>query len=291
MAVPHSEAPRLPGTALIAASSVLFAAMAVLARTLAGAMSAGQLVVIRFAFGLVAVGALFAVRRKGPRMPRLGLLALRGLLGGSAVYFYFLAIETVGVGPATLLNYTAPAYAAVFAVLFLRERVSAHLIGALVLATAGAMVVAASTLGEHPFTLAGGAWAGLLSALLAGAAMVSVRGLRHDTDAPTVFLSFCVFGGLVGLPFAAARWVPLTWALLWPALGVGLLSFVAQLLYTHAFAYVTASVGSAVTQLTPVVSWALAVLLLDEPARPLTLLGAVVCLAGVLWGALAGRRH
>ncbi|MHB8874560.1 MAG: DMT family transporter [Myxococcaceae bacterium] len=277
--------------ALIALSSVLFAFMAVLARTLAGQMSAGQLVVIRFLVGLCGVAVVFALRRRGPVAPRPGLLLLRGLLGGLAVYFYFLAIETVGVGPATLLNYTAPVYAAVFAAIFLGERSTWATAGALLLATAGAAVVAWSTLDPtRPFSLAGGAWAGMLSAILAGAAMVSIRSLRGDTDAPTVFLSFCAFGALVGLPFAVGRWTPLTPSLLLPALGVGVLAFAAQLLFTYAFAFVSASSGSAATQVTPLVSWVLAVALLHEVPRPLTIVGALVCVSGVLWGAVGARR-
>ena len=92
----HGGAPLfgLSGTTLIAASSVLFAAMAVLARTLAGAMPASQLVVIRFAVGLVGIAAVFVVRRRGPSIPRFGLWAVRGLFGGAAVYCYFVAIKT-----------------------------------------------------------------------------------------------------------------------------------------------------------------------------------------------------
>lgn len=279
------------GTALIALSSLLFAGMAVLARVASGRISTGQLVVIRFAIGLLGVGAVFALRRQGPRIPRPGLWALRGLFGGGAVYCYFLAIDRVGVGPATLMNYAAPCYAALFAVLFLRERPNVHLVSGLVAATLGAALVAVSTADpSRPFSLNVGAWAGILSAVLSGAAMTTVRGLRSDTDAPTVLFSFCLFGALIGLPEAIARWQPLSADLAWPALGVGVLSFAAQMLFTYAFAFVTAASGSATTQLTPVISWALGTTLLGEAVRPLSVLGALVCMGGVFWGAVAGWR-
>lgn len=280
----------LSGTSLIAISSVLFAGMAVLARLVAGKVPVGQLVVIRFVIGLLGVGSLFLVRGKGPRAPRPFLWMLRGLFGGLAVYFYFVAIEQLGVGPATVLNYSAPIHAALFGVIFLRERVTPHLVSGLAIATCGAALVVTGTLDlSKPFSLGPGVLAGLASAVFSGAAMAVIRSLRSDTDAATVFFSFCLFGCIVGSLFSGGRWEPLTSETMWPALGVGLLSLVAQLLFTHAFAYVTAAVGAATTQLTPAISWLLAVWLMDEPVKPITAVGAFVCVAGVLWGVSAGR--
>lgn len=273
------------GPGLVAASSLVFAIMAVVARTLSGRVPAAQLGFIRFAVGLGCAGLLFAYERKWPRFRRPGLLVLRGLWGAAAVYCYFLAIHALGVGPATLLNYVSPVYAAVFASFFLGERPKVSLWLGLVIATAGAGLVAYSTLsGPGSFSWSLGAVAGLISPLLAGAAMTSVRALRQDTDAPTVFLAFCGVGALLGLPLSWSNWTPLSPALLWPSVAVGLLAFVGQMLFTYAFGYVSASAGSAVTQLTPVFSWALAALFLDEVPRPLTAAGAVVCVLGVLLG-------
>ena len=277
------------GTGLMAIASVLFAAMAVLTRSVSGQMSSGQLVVIRFSIGLVGVAAIFAWRRQGPRMPRPGMLAMRGLLGGASVYCYFVAIERLGVGPATLLNYSSPVYAAPFAFLFLGERPRAHLWVGLGVASVGACLVAYSTVDpSRPFHLGVGAWAGLASSVLSGAAMTGIRSLRKDTDATTIFMSFCVFGGLIALPFALRAWTPMTPALWVPAIGVGVLSLLAQLVFTYAFGFVTAAAGSATTQLTPALSWLMAILFLREQAKALTFLGALLCFAGVLWGATAG---
>ena len=76
------------------------------------------------------------------------------------------------------------------------------------------------------------------------------------------------------------------------ATAVSVTSFAAQMLFTYAFKYVSATAGSAGNQLTPAVSWALGVSLLGESLTPLALIGAVVCAAGVLWGAgIAMRRE
>jgi drug/metabolite transporter (DMT)-like permease len=276
------------GVPVIALASVFFAAMAVAARSLAPVLSPGQLVLARFVVGLAVTGVWFAARRTPPRAGRPLLWAMRGVLGGGAVYFYFLSIERLGVGPATVLNYTSPVWAAAFGAWFLRERVGGHTLLGVAVATVGAGLVVGSTLESGPgapaLLLGAGAWAGVVSALLGGGAQTVIRALRRDTDAASIFFSFCLFGLLWALPFAVADWRPVPASAWGPVLLMGLLSAVAQVLFTYAFAYTTAAVGSATTQLTPALSWVLGVLVLDEHMAPLALGGAALCAAGVLWG-------
>ena len=114
--------------------------------------------------------------------------------------------------------------------------------------------------------------------------MTGVHALRRDTDASTVFFAFCLFGAILSAPLAMGVWVPLGGSLLWRVFAVGAFSFGAQMLFTWGMGFTTASRGSATTQLTPVVTWVLSVLLLDEWPHALTLTGAVLCLVGVLIG-------
>ena len=81
-------------------------------------------------------------------------------------------------------------------------------------------------------------------------------------------------------------WVPLEGALLPLALLMGLLSVGGQLLFTYGMGFTTATSGSATTQLVPVLAWFFGVTLLSEPVLPLSALGAVLCVGGVLLGAL-----
>ncbi len=235
---------------MMAASSVFFGGMAVMVRGLSSSLSAGQLVLFRFAVGLFAMAAYFAARRRGPEIPRVGPWLMRGAFGGVAVYLYFVAVGELGAGPATVLNNSSPVYAALFATFFLRERPNAHLWLGLGLATFGSMLVIASTVTPGSFTLSGGALAGLLAGVFGGASAAVIRSLRRDTEATSVFLSFCIFGVLVGGPMAAVHWRPVGGEALLLAVAVGLVSLAAQLLYTYAFAFVNVAVGKAITQLT-----------------------------------------
>ncbi len=276
---------RYRGIPLLVFSSFLFALMALCTRLLSGRLSPGQVASGRFLIGLLFLACYFPALGRRPRYGRFSLWAMRGVFGGAAVYFYFVAIDRMTVGPAVLLNSCWPIYAAIIGWLFLKERVTGPLFAGLVLTTVGAGLVIWSSVGDGVSLSMGlGAWAGMASAVLGGAAVVVVRALRHDTDSATVFLSFCLFGLLFSLPFAVQDWRPLTWDVALPLLGVGLTSVVAQMTFTHAFGYVTAAAGGVATQLTPAFSWVMGAVLLGEQVSPLAVSGALVCVAGVLWG-------
>jgi drug/metabolite transporter (DMT)-like permease len=276
---------RLRGSPLLVVSSLMFAVMALCARTVAGRLSVGQVVCARFAIGLVFLAFYFPLIGSRPRMGRPGLWALRGIFGGGSVYFYFMAIDRLAVGPATLLNACWPICAAILGIFILKEQVNGYLASGLVATTVGAGLVIWSTVqGGLGLTLGVGAWAGALSAVLSGAAVIALRALRGDTDAASIFLSFNFFGLLFGLPFALQDWRPLGWDLVLPLLGVGMASVVAQMIFTYAMGYVTAAAGGITTQLTPAFSWLLGALLLGEPIQPLSVVGSLICMGGVLWG-------
>ena len=114
--------------------------------------------------------------------------------------------------------------------------------------------------------------------------MTGVHALRKDTDASTVFFAFCLVGFLIAAPISSAGWVPLEGSTLLRVIGIGVLSFCAQMLFSFGMGFTTASRGSATTQLVPVVTWGLSILVLSDWPNPLTLAGAVFCLGGVLIG-------
>ena len=82
-----------------------------------------EIAFVRFAVGLVACAASRRTRVRMRARNKLGLV-MRGAYGGAAVLFYFLGIAHLPVGIATLLNYTAPVFTAIYAALFLGEAIT-----------------------------------------------------------------------------------------------------------------------------------------------------------------------
>ena len=75
---------------------------------------------------------------------------------------------------------------------------------------------------------------------------------------------------------------PAEWAAL---VTVGLISVLAQLLMTYALRFVRAAVAGVIAQFTPVAAITMGWLFLDEHIAGLALIGAMITLAGVTWGA------
>jgi drug/metabolite transporter (DMT)-like permease len=278
-----SEGHTSAATAWMTLAALLFAAMALLAKAAAGRLPGPEVACVRFLVGLV--GVAVAATRFRLRAHNWRGLFWRGAFGGTAVLCYFLAIEHLSVGMATLLNYTAPVFAALWAWLFLKEQIAAATVGALAITTTGVALVLVGN--APPGALVVGRWelVGMLSSVLSGAAVATIREVRRTDGSWEIFAAFCLAGAIfTGIP-ASQRWVPPTgreWALL---VAVGVTSLCAQLLMTYALRYLKASVAGVLFQLTPVATLVLDHFLFGTQPRGLAVAGAAITLAGVSWGA------
>ena len=281
--------PRSP-LAIVAGSALSFAAMAFAAKLATRTLPGDEVAFLRFLLMLAPFAVSPALVRRALTVQRVDLLVYRGVFGGTAVLLYFLAIEHVPVGTATLLNYSSPVWAVLFAAAFLGERVQARLLAPLALALVGVFLVSGvSANGAGTFRL--GLWegAGLLSSVLSGAAVTAIRAARRTEGSWAIYGSFTVCGLLVTAPFALAgfRWPSaFEWGLL---VAVGATSVAAQLLMTYAYRWVTNLQAGIMAQLTVVASMALGALFLDERLAPAQLLGAALAIAGVI-GVIALHR-
>jgi drug/metabolite transporter (DMT)-like permease len=283
-----SDALRARARLLLFGSSIFFGLSAVLVRlaTRVG-MNGGQVTLVRFSFGLAAIVGVFLARPGTFRPVRHGLLVSRGAFGAAAALLYFLAIERIPAGDATLLNNTFPIWAVLLSLVLLNERPTIHLAIALAIASAGVFLV----LGGGGGVRLGLGWGELLavaSAITGGAAVTSMRALRATDNAPTIFFAFAVGGVLISLPYALGSW-PTGWAPYAAALGVGVAAFLAQLLMTEAYGALSVPEAALWQQLTPIASylWALT---LGERIGVATVLGVLLGVAGIVYGSLLGHR-
>ena len=281
---------RPPAVAALVAAALVFAAMALATKLAAARLPGPQIAFVRFLIGL---GACAAARtRVRMRANNKVGLVMRGAYGGAAVLFYFIGIAHLPVGIATLLNYTAPVFTAIYAALFLGESITRATLGALGLTSVGVVMVMQGT--APAGSLAFGPWqlVGVLSAMLSGAAVATIREVRKTDGSWEIFTAFCVAGAAISAGPALHGWVsptPREWGIL---VVVGLTSVVGQLLMTHSLRYVRAAVGGVIIQLTPVTSLALGWFILGDRIGGLAIAGAALTLAGVSVGAyLASGRE
>lgn len=286
------KAKRLAARGQLFASGALFGLMAALARLASrdgAGFTAAQMTTVRFAVGAAMILALFRLRPGTFRPVRRGLLVARGLQGGLAVLLYFVALARIPAGQATLLNNLFPVFAVAISVFALGERPTVHLALALALVTLGVGLVLAPGAGALLRVADAGVLAGLASAVLGGGAVVAIRALRPTDNAPTIFFAFCLGGLVTAAPFSGGPWPtdPRLWAL---AVAVGVLSFFAQILMTHAYGVFTVAEAALWQQLGPAASFLWALLILGERLSPLGACGLVLGACGVVYGSVLGHR-
>jgi drug/metabolite transporter (DMT)-like permease len=269
---------------MLVVSAMIFGAMAFVAKRVSARLPGPEVAFVRFVIGIAAVAVAVAAGTRLRPVNWVGL-ALRGLFGGVAVLLYFMAIQHLPVGTATLLNYTAPVFTALFARLFLGEHASPRTIAALFITFTGVVLVLHGN--AAPGELGFGRWqaCGLASAVLSGAAITTIRAVRRTDGSWEIFGAFCVVGALATAPQGLGGWraPDRTESVL--LLGVGLLAVLAQVLFIHALRYVRAATSGVISQLTPVTALLLGVVFLAEPVSALSLFGSALTLAAVAWGA------
>jgi drug/metabolite transporter (DMT)-like permease len=293
------------GTALAVASAACFGLAGPLASgLLATGWSPGAVVLARIALAALVVAPLAAHALRGrwrALRANAGLVVFYGAVPiAGAQFAYFSAVARMDVGPALLIEYTAPA--AVVAWLWLRrgERPSPTTLGGAAVAAVGLAFVL--DLGSG----AGLALGGVLWALgaMVGAAVYFVLSARPDSGLPPQALAgggllaaavgLALLGAIGVLPLRATTDAPayaggtVAWWL--PLLGLGIV--------TAAIAYVTgiaagrrlgSRVASFVALLEVVAAVAAAWLLLDQLPSAQQLAGGGLVLAGVVLVKLGER--
>ncbi|HVG22947.1 MAG TPA: DMT family transporter [Thermoanaerobaculia bacterium] len=269
--------------ALMVASAVLFGFMAFAAKLASARLSGAQVAMIRFATGALPALLIPRYRKSALTFQRWDLLLYRGFFGGLAVLCYFVAIEHIHVGVATLLNYTAPLFSGIFSILFLRERISPKVLIPMPVALAGVFLVVHAN-ARHGALLGFGTWelVGALSAVFSGAAVTAMRAARQGENSWAVYTSFCLLGTLLTAPLAIATWKNPS-ADEWISLGAtSLFAIGAQLLLTFSLRWVDAMTVGVISQLAVVVAMILGITVLHEKLNLLALGGAALTIGGVI---------
>ncbi len=280
------------------ASATAFGLSGSLARGLLDAgWSAGAIVLIRLSLGALVV-APFAVRalrgRRGALREHAGFILLFGALPVAAAQFgYFSAVQRMDVGPALLIEYTAPAAVVVWLWLRHDERPRALTVAGAGLAAVG-LVLVLDLLSGADLAPLGVLWA--LCAMV-GAASYFVLAAKERPGLPPVALAGAglAAGALVLGALGVIGLLPMDATTASPSYAIGAVPWWLPLaglgIVTAGFAYcagIAASrrlgsrLSSFVALLEVVAGVSFAWLLLDQLPGPLQLAGGMLIVAGVI---------
>jgi drug/metabolite transporter (DMT)-like permease len=201
---------RIPlGIAYMIAATVLFAGSSATSKWLVANYPVGEVLFSRSATSLVGVSLVilpysgFAVFRT----KRLGAHLMRGISQASSQAFLLIAFGLMPLASAVAINFSAPLFATVAAVIFLKEPVGAVRWGALIVGFMGVLLVAGP--GADAFQT--GSLFALCNAVLFGTVTVGVRGMTATESAETLTLYqmvvlTTVFTAALPFGFVAPTW-------------------------------------------------------------------------------------
>ena len=222
----------LRGACCATLASLMFAFMGVAVRYSSLSLPNEMVVFLRNGFGLVFL--LPWILRRGSAAlatKRLSAHVLRTFSGLSAMYCFFYAIAHLPLGKAVLLNYSSPLFIAVIALIWLKEKASVQIMFAIVLGFIGICFILKPDAG----ILHQANWVGLLSAVFAAIAMVTIRDLSRTEPIMRIVFYFSMTATVISA-------VPLLWAWQTPSLhvvmamaGAGLAATLGQLLLTYSY--------------------------------------------------------
>ena len=274
-------------------ASLMFAFMGAFAKVASESMSSLEVVFFRNVFGVAFIGVtLFKIplNQKGGRPL---LLFFRGFMGFSALLAFFYNIAHIPLGDAMTFSKTSPIFTAIFAWLFLHERLTAKGWLAVFVGFVGIVCITKPS----GIYLSKSDWLGIFSGVGAALAYTSVRELKSYYDTRSIVLSFMLVGTIFplllmlvspyvsyeGLDFIFAPFIfpkGITWLYL---LLMGIFATMAQLYMTKAYGESKAGIVGAVSYSNIVFSIILGLFLGDILPDLLTTVGIVlIIVAGIM---------
>ncbi len=268
---------------MVVISAASFGFLPIFARfAYADGVDSTSLLFLRFTIAsLVMLGVMRRFSLRFPRGRTLAALVAMGGLGYVGQSFcYFSALHYASAGLVALLLYVYPALVAALSAAFFGERMTKRKTAALLLASAGtAMIIGLNVSGSPPGIALGLGAAAIYSLyILAGSRIIPEGG---EIAASTVIMmsAAAVYGGIAA---AAGLRLPETAEGALSVLGLALVSTVIAILtFFLGLRRIGATYASMISTFEPVVTVALAGLLLGETISPLAAAGGALVLAAV----------
>ena len=294
------------GYACGAAGAILFSTKAVIIKlAYAEGLSTETLIALRMILAMpiyVAIG-LMAVRdrrRRGTELPPSGLVwraAAVGVLGyWFASYVDFLGLVYISAQFERLILFTYPAFVVLFGALFFSQPIRLRAVAGIGISYAGLALIFTTRLTTLGSNVAIGAGFVLAAAMAFALYQLLAKGLIAKMG-PRLFTCIAMSGAAVAalIQFALVESVE-SLAVSPKVLGYGVLlaigaTVLPSFLLNYALGRISAQANATIGTLSPIVTIALAMLILGEPFGWADAAGAALVLAGVGWFTVADQRR
>ena len=280
------------GVLLTLGSVVFFALMAVLVKAIPN-VSSYQTTFFRFAIGVGIMGVLSLFGIVNLKFNDKKNLFWRGLVGGVAVYLFYLAIIKLGVGKGSVYIYSYPIFATLFSMLILKEKVEPIKFIVIFISFAGLVLLSVGGKGS----LAGMGIYELIAiagSILTGLAVVFVKKLHDSDNSYAIFFSQCIVGFWMFLIPSGTTQAKGNMTELLLLVLVGIIATIGQLFMTEGYRYVNVATGSLLQSMVPVFNLLSGWLIFHEQFSTIEMSGAFVivssCFALVIINLRIGKK-
>lgn len=225
------------------------------------------------------------------RIPILGnnkkLLVLRGILGVISLTCFFQSLNYLAVGTAVSLRYIAPIFAAIFAFIFLKEKIKPVQWLLFLIAFVGVLII--KGFGADVNTI--GLLLVITSAIFMGLIFVVIRKIG-TTENPLVIINYFmvlafVFGGLMSIN----NWIQpnnTEWILL---LSSGFFGYIGQFYMTKAFQFQETSIIAPLKYLEVIFTIIIGAFWFGEIYNFWTILGVLLILLGLVYNISLSKKN
>jgi len=264
---------------LIVGASLLFALMGVCVKLASAQYGSGEIVMYRGVVGALIIGLVSRWRGDALRTRLPAQHLLRGLTGVVALCLWFYALGELQLATAMTLNYTSSLWLALFLLgglgLLRRRAGDQVLAGAALVGFVGVVLVLRPTFDQHQL---GYGIAGLLSGMVSATGYLQVASLAREGEPESRIVFYFSVASIVGGAALSAftGWHGHSWSGAFWLLSVGVLSTIAQLMLTRAYARGRTLVNASLQYLGIAFSFVLGVLLFDESVTWMAAVGMIL---------------
>jgi drug/metabolite transporter (DMT)-like permease len=266
------------GIFLTLGSVVFFALMAVLVKIIPN-VSSYQTTFFRFAIGLGIISILAQFGIISLKFNDKKNLFWRGLIGGAAVYLFYLAIIKLGVGKGSVYIYSYPIFATLFSMLILKEKVEPIKFVVIFISFAGLVLL---SVGGGKSSLEGMGFYELIAiagSITTGLAVVFVKKLHDSDNSYAIFFSQCIIGFWMFLIPSGTTQAKGNLSELILLVLVGVVATIGQLFMTEGYRYVNVATGSLLQSLVPVFNLLSGWFIFQEQLTTIEMSGALIIVA------------
>ena len=274
-------------------ASFTFAVMGAFAKLASQSMSSLEVVFFRNIAGVIIVGAAILKRPMQHAGGKPFLLFFRGFMGFVALLAFFYNIAHISLGDAMTYSKTSPIFTAIFAWLFLKEKLSFKAWLAVFIGFIGIVFITQpSGFGFSKYD-----WLGIFSGVGAALAYTSVRELKQYYDTRAIVLSFMGVGTIgpvllflispyihaPELDFMLGKFVMPHGIVWFYVIAMGLFATLSQVLMTKAYGETKAGIVGAVSYTNILFSILVGLMLGDALPSLMTSLGIIlIVFAGIM---------